>query len=146
MVHEKNGQIAALTQQLALVQHSPGAALGEEVKRLKVQLAGAEERIRRAKECQHAPPKEESADDMQRKMRKVLSQVYREIMCLSRAVTEFIKGGEPNMQILLGDCKEATMMGARPEDVELLSGAIRSIRTRLCDYYAEKYSSECGIQ
>ncbi len=103
--------------------------------------------------------------EMQKEMKKTLAGVYKEIVSLSKAISGLLKGDEPNMQALLGshtrESKEqmefAFQRSARrgsPEeqeeltlqDLEVLKEATATIRTTLCDYYAEKYSNECNVQ
>ena len=102
--------------------------------------------------------------DVQKKMKKELAGVYREIVSLSKVISALLKGEEPNMQALLGEppheepkptpttTATATASGTAPdnelslEDLETLTSAIASIRTNLCDYYADKFSNECNVQ
>ncbi len=85
-------------------------------------------------------------------MKKVLSGVYREIVSLSNVISAVLKGEEPNMQALLGEPSPEDEHKAphsdelAPEDLETLSTALNTIRTNLCDYYADKYSNECNVQ
>ncbi len=126
---------------------------------LRAAAAAGEFTCRSASGCAATPGK-----DVQRRMRKMLSKVYREIIGLSKAIMMLLKGDEPNMHLLMGEytreSKELAMFsdlsGKFPqfqqdtelgvEDLEVLGRAISSIRSNLCDYYAEKYSNECGIQ
>lgn len=80
---------------------------------------------------------------------KELATVYYDILSISKAITGIIKGEEPNIQSLWGVSK-----GDKSMEVEELGGgefeslkmAVESIRTSICDYYADKYSNECNIK
>lgn len=101
--------------------------------------------------------------DVQKKMKKEIQKVYRNIVNLSKIISELLKGEEPNMQALWGIAHDkdsllvpsAEAAEAVPdsnmdeltiEDLTTLQNAIEKIKTSICDYYAEKYSNECNIQ
>ena len=92
-------------------------------------------------------------------MKKELIRVYKEIVNLSKVIKGLLKEEEPNMQELLGmglgDTKEMIheLEGSDKssdeltiEDLGILQNAIKSIKTCICDYYAEKYSNDCNVQ
>ena len=90
-------------------------------------------------------------------MKKELAKVYKEIVNLSKMISGLLKGEEPNMQLLWGMAqgeKESTGFEAECEtleelsleDLQTLKTALDTIKTNICDYYAEKYSNECNLQ
>lgn len=85
----------------------------------------------------------------QKKLNKELSSVYNDILNLSKAITGIIKGEEPNIQSLWGisnSDKSIEIEEVNGEELESLKLAVDSIRTNICDYYADKYSNECNLQ
>ena len=91
-----------------------------------------------------------SEADIRKKTQKELSSVYGDIINLSNTVTGLLKGEEPNMQSLWGisysKSEDEVQNELSAKDLGKLKSAVDSIRTNLCDYYAEKYSNECNIQ
>ena len=80
-------------------------------------------------------------------MRKELAKVYKDIVNLSKAISELLKGDEPNMQALWGMAQEKEAASELSlEDLGTLKMATEKIKTNICDYYADKYSNECNIQ
>eukprot|EP01022_Parablepharisma_sp_SALTPOND_P032987 TRINITY_DN87998_c0_g1_i1.p3 TRINITY_DN87998_c0_g1~~TRINITY_DN87998_c0_g1_i1.p3 ORF type:complete len:238 (+),score=51.76 TRINITY_DN87998_c0_g1_i1:851-1564(+) len=132
-------------------------ALEAENAELRQKLAAMEEKYRHAT-IKKEPREEEKESkplpeaEMNKKMQKELSAAYKDIMNLSKAISGILKGEEPNMQSLWGvahtekDSVEAEMDELSLEDLGNLKMAIDTIRTNICDYYAEKYSNECNLQ
>jgi len=87
----------------------------------------------------------ESEQEITRKLQKELSSVYKDIMNLSNTITAILKGEEPNVQTLWESSSEKYMEESK-FDIGSLKTAVSTIRTKVCDYYAERYSNECSIQ
>lgn len=85
-----------------------------------------------------------------KKVQKELGNVYKDILNLSSAISGILKGDEPNIQAFWGithdENKEENVKELSLDDIEKLKTAVDTMRTNICDYYADKYSNECNIQ
>jgi alanyl-tRNA synthetase len=84
------------------------------------------------------------------KLHKQLSKIHKDIITLSKTVTKIFEGQDPNIQSLWGvlntesDCNVSNVSAESIlEDTGKLRMAVESIRTSICDYYADKYSNHC---
>ena len=101
------------------------------------------------------------------KYKKDVRVIKRELICLTKAVNSISKNKEPDMKYLfgilytyiyiyiyLGDFDEdEAKYGKKYEeeeenvyDIEGVKNKIVKLRSKMCDFYAEKYSNECNIQ
>ena len=128
------------------------AELKQKLESVELKYKDAMETVKVMKKEMTKKTKEENAADpgVDKKMRKELSAAYKDIVNLSKAISGILKGDEPNMQSLWG-VAHTEKGGAEGEELGLedlgnLKMAIDTIRTNICDYYAEKYSNECNLQ
>jgi len=85
------------------------------------------------------------------KSHKQLAKIHRDIIILSKTISKIFEGQDPNIQSLWGvlntepDCNISNVSCESVlEDTGKLRMAVESIRTSICDYYADKYSNHCA--
>jgi len=78
------------------------------------------------------------------KLNNELSSVHNDILNLSRTIKEMLKGNEPSIQSLWGLYGKEEL--PKTLNIEELRMIIESIRSDICDYYAESYSNTCALQ
>jgi len=159
-IQQKDEEIALLT---AKINESPDVknskkealyikGLETENEELRKKVQELEKMLQNQEETKKAEEKPKTdISEITHKMQKELAASYKDIVNLSKTITGILKGEEPNMQSLWGITNGTKEIISENEELSLedlgnLKMAIDTIRTNICDYYAEKYSNECNLQ
>ena len=150
LLKEKNNQIKVLTQKLAYIQKINKESVKDQLHKFNEIIAETEKKLEeRDKEIYKLKEKQKDLG-INRIEGTMLPQIHKEVLLLSKAITGLLNGDEPNMGVLLGEYnRESKVLESidlnekefNMKDLEEVRMLLQSIRTSICDYYAEKYSN-----